>query len=41
MRSSGVEVDEPVASGANREWRALYDEYERRGAPVGAQIPGE
>jgi hypothetical protein len=32
---------DPVASGANGEWRELYDEYQRRGAPAGAQVPGE
>ena len=32
---------DPVGSGANGHWRELYDEYQRRGVPAGAQIPGE
>lgn len=32
---------EPAATDATSDWRALYEEYERRGAPVGAEIPGE
>jgi uncharacterized protein YndB with AHSA1/START domain len=27
--------------GPPSDWRSLYEEYERRGAPVGAAIPGE
>jgi uncharacterized protein YndB with AHSA1/START domain len=33
--------DGPAATGATSDWRALYEEYERRGAPVGAEIPAE
>ena len=28
-------------SGSDAEWRGLYEEYQRRGAPAGAPIPGE
>jgi uncharacterized protein YndB with AHSA1/START domain len=31
----------PAVTGDSGDWRALYEEYERRGAPVGAAIPGE
>ena len=31
----------PAVTGATGDWRALYEEYQRRGAPVGAAIPGE
>lgn len=31
----------PALTGDRGDWRALYEEYERRGAPVGAAIPGE
>jgi len=31
----------PAATGANGPWRELYEEYQRRGAPAGAEIPGE
>jgi uncharacterized protein YndB with AHSA1/START domain len=27
--------------GSEREWRGLYEEYQRRGVPAGAPIPGE
>lgn len=27
--------------GSSADWRELYDEYQRRGAPAGAQIPGD
>jgi uncharacterized protein YndB with AHSA1/START domain len=27
--------------GGREDWRALYEEYQRRGAPAGAPIPGE
>ena len=33
--------DGPAVTGATGDWRELYEEYERRGAPVGAEIPGE
>jgi uncharacterized protein YndB with AHSA1/START domain len=33
--------DGPAASDVSTDWRALYEEYERRGAPVGAEIPDE
>ncbi|HTP23275.1 MAG TPA: SRPBCC family protein [Solirubrobacteraceae bacterium] len=29
------------SAGAGREWRGYYDEYQRRGVPAGAPIPGE
>ncbi len=32
--------DGPAATGASGEWRALYEEYQRRGAPAGAADPG-
>jgi uncharacterized protein YndB with AHSA1/START domain len=28
-------------AGGREEWRELYEEYQRRGAPAGAPIPGE
>jgi uncharacterized protein YndB with AHSA1/START domain len=31
----------PAAVGATGAWRELYDEYQRRGVPAGAAIPGE
>ena len=31
----------PGARGAGEDWRGLYDEYQRRGVPAGAPIPGE
>jgi uncharacterized protein YndB with AHSA1/START domain len=33
--------DGPAATGASADWRGLYDEYQRRGVPAGAPIPGE
>jgi uncharacterized protein YndB with AHSA1/START domain len=33
--------DGPPVTGVNEDWRALYDEYQRRGAPAGAAVPGE
>jgi uncharacterized protein YndB with AHSA1/START domain len=33
--------DGPAATGASEDWRGLYDEYQRRGVPAGAPIPGE
>jgi uncharacterized protein YndB with AHSA1/START domain len=33
--------DGPPAIGATGDWRELYDEYQRRGVPAGAAIPGE
>jgi uncharacterized protein YndB with AHSA1/START domain len=33
--------DGPAAIGASEDWRGLYDEYQRRGVPSGAPIPGE
>jgi uncharacterized protein YndB with AHSA1/START domain len=33
--------DGPAVTGDSGDWRALYEEYERRGAPVGAEIPGD
>ncbi len=33
--------DGPAVTGVGGDWRELYEEYERRGAPVGAAIPGE
>jgi uncharacterized protein YndB with AHSA1/START domain len=33
--------DGPAATGASEDWRGLYDEYQRRGAPAGAPVPGE
>jgi hypothetical protein len=33
--------DGPAATGATEDWRGLYDEYQRRGVPAGAPIPGE
>jgi hypothetical protein len=27
--------------GAAQDWRELYEEYQRRGVPTGAPIPGE
>jgi uncharacterized protein YndB with AHSA1/START domain len=31
----------PAPGGADEDWRGLYEEYQRRGAPAGAPIPGE
>jgi uncharacterized protein YndB with AHSA1/START domain len=31
----------PAATGATGAWRELYEEYQRRGVPAGAAIPGE
>jgi uncharacterized protein YndB with AHSA1/START domain len=33
--------DAPAAAGASDDWRGLYEEYQRRGVPAGAPIPGE
>ena len=33
--------DGPADTGAGEDWRGLYDEYQRRGVPAGAPIPGE
>ena len=33
--------DGPAVSGANEDWRRLYEAYQRRGVPAGAPIPGE
>jgi uncharacterized protein YndB with AHSA1/START domain len=33
--------DGPADTGASLDWRGLYDEYQRRGVPAGAPIPGE
>jgi hypothetical protein len=33
--------DGPAATGASEDWRGLYEEYQRRGVPAGAPIPGE
>ncbi len=33
--------DGPAVTGAGVDWRGLYDEYQRRGVPAGAPIPGE
>ena len=33
--------DGPALTGAGEDWRGLYEEYQRRGAPAGAPIPGE
>ena len=33
--------DGPAVTGVNGDWHELYDEYQRRGAPAGAAIPGE
>lgn len=30
----------PAATGVGRRWRELYEEYQRRGAPAGAEVPG-
>ena len=30
-----------VAAGASQDWRGLYEEYQRRGVPAGAPIPGD
>ncbi len=32
--------DGRAVTGVNGDWRELYEEYQRRGAPVGAEIPG-
>lgn len=32
--------DGPAVTGASEQWRELYDEYQRRGVPAGAEIPG-
>ena len=39
--SAGRGEDGPAVTGASGEWRELYDEYQRRGAPAGAEIPGD
>jgi uncharacterized protein YndB with AHSA1/START domain len=31
----------PAATGASEDWRGLYEEYQRRGVPTGAPLPGE
>ena len=31
--------DGPAVTGVDGDWRALYEEYQRRGAPVGARDP--
>lgn len=31
--------DGPAVTGASHDWRELYDEYQRRGVPAGAEIP--
>ncbi len=31
----------PAVTGTGVEWRGYYDEYQRRGVPAGAPIPGE
>jgi uncharacterized protein YndB with AHSA1/START domain len=31
----------PASLGAEKDWRGLYDEYQRRGVPAGAPVPGE
>jgi uncharacterized protein YndB with AHSA1/START domain len=33
--------DGPAVTGDSGDWRALYEEYERRGTPAGAEIPAE
>jgi uncharacterized protein YndB with AHSA1/START domain len=33
--------DGPPLTGVNEGWRGLYEEYQRRGVPAGAPIPGE
>jgi uncharacterized protein YndB with AHSA1/START domain len=33
--------DGPAVTGVNPDWSDLYGEYQRRGAPAGAPIPGE
>jgi uncharacterized protein YndB with AHSA1/START domain len=33
--------DKAAVTGVNGEWRELYEEYQRRGAPAGAEIPGD
>lgn len=33
--------DGPAVTGVTEDWRGLYDEYQRRGVPAGAPIPGE
>ncbi len=38
-RLSGGEAEAP-GSGATDEWSELYEEYQRRGAPAGAPVPG-
>jgi uncharacterized protein YndB with AHSA1/START domain len=41
-RLEGLLADDGAeTTAASGEWRELYDEYQRRGAPAGAQIPGE
>ena len=32
---------DPAVTGTGVEWRGYYDEYQRRGVPAGAPIPGE
>ncbi len=34
-------ADGQAATGASEDWRGLYEEYQRRGAPAGAPVPGE
>jgi uncharacterized protein YndB with AHSA1/START domain len=31
----------PAGNGATEDWRGLYEEYQRRGVPAGAPVPGE
>jgi uncharacterized protein YndB with AHSA1/START domain len=31
----------PAKTGVNGDWRGVYEEYQRRGLPAGAVIPGE
>jgi uncharacterized protein YndB with AHSA1/START domain len=31
----------PAVTGGNEDWRVLYEEYQRRGVPAGAPIPGD
>jgi uncharacterized protein YndB with AHSA1/START domain len=33
--------DQGPTTGANGPWREIYDEYQRRGVPAGAPIPGQ
>jgi uncharacterized protein YndB with AHSA1/START domain len=34
-------TDDGPSTGASEPWRAIYEEYQRRGVPAGAPIPGE